>query len=513
MRLTAIFRQINKRMVGISFLTVFFWGLLAHAYGFLHSSFIHDALNTLHVEENEKSWKFAIGRFGANIYRDTVRGEWVIPWLIGILSLTFIAFSVWMVSERFAMNRMIDVLFLSGIMVVNGTITQLTANYIHDMDIDMLALLFACAAFYLGVEKKKNWLIGSFCICISLGLYQAYLSTTVSLYVIFFVYCLQKGETAKKCVQSILKACGQIICGGILYAICLFGVGQITHMDMFQTNSYNSLNKIFFWKRWMTSSLNWKGQLAELYLTIKRASKSWFLLFQKNQTFYTWILLLFILLVILLCWKLIYRLNCTERKLAFLLILFLPIGLNIAFWLSGTTHSLMQYAYIFVLLLVYILIRYYRQQGGAVQLEIVFGLFMVLFLWKNVVSTNSLYLQKDLQDKARLSYMTRVLARLESEPGFAEKAEYIAVLGSSEGLSSAVDDYTMYQDGEQFFEFDTFRAYCKYVLNYNVDYCDYKTLINLQEIPEIKNLQSYPAEDCVIEMDNIYIIKVGKIAD
>ena len=83
------------------FLSTLLWGIMAHAYGFLHASFAYDALNAVYVEQSEKLWKIAIGRIFVNLYRNLVRGGWAMPWLIGILSLLFIAIAAILVADIF----------------------------------------------------------------------------------------------------------------------------------------------------------------------------------------------------------------------------------------------------------------------------------------------------------------------------------------------------------------------------------------------------------------------------
>lgn len=119
-----------RNKTATAFLLTFFWGMIAHSYGLLHSSFIHDGLNAVYIEESERLWKMAIGRIFVNLYRDFVRGNWAVPWLIGIISLVFIAISVRLIVEMFDIETLLGFSFLSGNMVVNKTVTSLAATYI-----------------------------------------------------------------------------------------------------------------------------------------------------------------------------------------------------------------------------------------------------------------------------------------------------------------------------------------------------------------------------------------------
>lgn len=203
-----VYQNAKRRLIqkvyhrtGAFFLYTFFWGLLAHAYGFLHTSFSHDGLNAIYIEESESLWKMAIGRSFVDFYRYSVRGKWEVPWLIGIISLAFIAVAAKVVGELFEIDTRFGILFLSGIMVVNHTVTNLTANYIFEMDIDLLAMLLAVLAVYCWRKNGRWWLLGILCICISLGLYQAYLSVTICLILLILLKQILNGYDVGTCFK------------------------------------------------------------------------------------------------------------------------------------------------------------------------------------------------------------------------------------------------------------------------------------------------------------------------
>lgn len=129
------------------------------------------------------------------------------------------------------------------------------------------------------------------------------------------------------------------------------------------------------------------------------------------------------------------------------------------------------------------------------------------------VNSNELYLKRELQDKARLSYMTRVIYRLESESGFLENAKCMAIIGTSQQMGSSlpVASYK-YEDGRRYYQNDTFRAYCNYILDYGIHYCDADEVIELTDNPVVQKLSPYPEEECVAVVDGVYVIKVADIA-
>lgn len=195
----------------------------------------------------------------------------------------------------------------------------------------------------------------------------------------------------------------------------------------------------------------------------------------------------------------------------------LPISMNIAYLLSGVTHALMEYSWLSCILLAFVLGRFvYRKSGVAsaskVKTSVSCIAIIVLFvcIWNGVVNCNQLYLQRELQDNARLSYITRVLERLEDEDGFATNAKEIAIIGTSHGMRSGIaSEYYMLGNEKVYYKYDTFMAYCAHVLDYDIPYCSTEKIYELSRDTTVEGLEAYPAKNCVAEIDGTYVIRVS----
>lgn len=223
------------------FISTFMWGLIAHAYGMLHSSFLHDGLNAIYIDETEEQWKVAVGRVFVNVFR-SYRGKWELPWLIGIVSLLFITISVYLLTGIFSIDSIAEIVTVSGIMVFNPTVRNLVATFIYEMDIDMFGLLVAVAAVFFLTRKGKLWICGIPCITISLGLYQAYLSVAVTLATIYIIDRIINDTRWDECWLLVKRTFLQVVCGGVAYYVVLKLVSLINGIDGMKTGSYNGLN-------------------------------------------------------------------------------------------------------------------------------------------------------------------------------------------------------------------------------------------------------------------------------
>lgn len=145
----------NQAQFRQSLLFTFLWGLAAHGYMFLSSSFSHDSLNEFLFEDWVSARKITAGRIFVPVVT-FLRGRITAPWLIGLIGLTCIGIAVYFVTRIFDMESKWMICLTSGIFTVNLTVIALTATYIHDFDSDCLALLFAVMAVFLWKSSEKH---------------------------------------------------------------------------------------------------------------------------------------------------------------------------------------------------------------------------------------------------------------------------------------------------------------------------------------------------------------------
>ena len=98
-----------KKQLFYALLFTFFWGILAHGYCFMHSSFSHDSLNAFNASyPNEflgaatsNQWKVQLGWFGVPIYRDIFQSNLTLPWMMGMRGLFWIGLAVFCITRLF----------------------------------------------------------------------------------------------------------------------------------------------------------------------------------------------------------------------------------------------------------------------------------------------------------------------------------------------------------------------------------------------------------------------------
>ena len=239
----ADFFERNRNGMFLCVIATFAWGLVTHAYIFLHSSFSHDSLNEFNAAVFGNAWRIQLGRIFVPAYRLLVREAITLPWLIGVLSLLYISAAVFLTVKLFGIRPRLLTALIAGVYTANITVTATAATYIHDLDCNMLALALAVLAVYLWKRFHKGFLYGILPLCVSMGLYQSYLSVAITLVILYLVLQLLDGHPFAEVFGKGLKSLGMIVGAGVLYYLAIQLVCRITGL-LLVSGPYNSMDSI-----------------------------------------------------------------------------------------------------------------------------------------------------------------------------------------------------------------------------------------------------------------------------
>ncbi len=507
----------NRKTILLCVISTFIWGLIAHAYIFLNNSFSHDSLNEFNAAIFGNELKIQTGRVFVPIYRIITRGSITLPWLIGILSLFYISISVFLVIKLFKIQSKAFTILISGIFTVNITVIALAATYVHDLDCNMLSLLFSVLAVYLWEKYDKGYLFGVISVCISLGLYQSYISTTITLILLFLIMKLMNCEDFYSVFKKGLKAIVMLIFGGILYFIAIKIICFLTNISLLSGN-YNSLDTIFH----MTiPEILYAGIYGYIYTCYQILS----VVSLYSNAFIVVIHLSMIIIagIIILLRVFQKEIHIKEKILTLFLIALLPVGMNICFVLmGGSSHDLMHYAiwlvYLFILLIAWWTVEYYdalKVNQRKRICSVLVGLVVVI-LWSNVQVANAAYLKKDIEQDANLSYFTRILYLMESYDGYITGETPVVFVGKPSTLLNEVpgfesvygitgsSDYYVLPVSERSY----YQAYFSYILLNSAVMADTDTWEMMQYNYEVYTMSSYPYDNCIKMIDGVLVVKL-----
>ena len=194
-------------------ITTLITGLINYIYLLTHNCLSHDGLfyGPIHVSGN---WEFDLGR-PLLIIIDKLRGGLVAPSIIFSIGIICICITLILIKRIFKIEKRIPLLLITIMLVTFPTIAD-TALYIFCFDSYCLAMLLSTLAVYMIIKKKYIFAIIS--IASSLALYQAYISMTITLLIIYYINETIEGNfNIKEFIKNMLI----ILIGMITYYISL----------------------------------------------------------------------------------------------------------------------------------------------------------------------------------------------------------------------------------------------------------------------------------------------------
>lgn len=214
-------------------ITALITGIINYIYLLTHNCLSHDGLfyGPVHVSGN---WEFDLGRPLLTVI-DKLRGGLVAPNIIFSIGIICICITLILIKRIFKINKKIPLLLITIMLVTFPTIAD-TALYIFCFDSYCIAMLLSTLAVYMIIKKKYIFAIIS--IASSLALYQAYISMTVTLLIIYYI-----NETIdnKLDIKEFIKNILIIFVGMIIYYLCLKIGMKIFHRTLADYKGANEL--------------------------------------------------------------------------------------------------------------------------------------------------------------------------------------------------------------------------------------------------------------------------------
>lgn len=179
----------------IAFIGTFLISLLIHFYKFTNTLPNHDSLYNYYSDQNvlgSGRWALSIA-CGMTSYFD-------LPWVIGVFSCVFVALTVVVIVALLKVENPVLIVLIGGLLAASPATTE-TFFFLFTADGYMIAMFLAALAVYLsriGENRVLCWLLSGVCICVSCGIYQAYVSFALILAICYFMYELFQNNHEKK---------------------------------------------------------------------------------------------------------------------------------------------------------------------------------------------------------------------------------------------------------------------------------------------------------------------------
>ncbi len=498
-------------------LSLCFW-LFAHGYRFFNNYYTHDAL--MEIFQDDIFFQRSLGRFLQPVFI-ILRGSVCAPWLIGIISLAFLALSAFFVIELLELNNIFFIVSVVGLMVCNNIFTVANVAFLPWVDIFAASLFFSVLAVcFANKDTLKGYFAGGFFLFLSLGLYQAYAGVTLMLILIMLLKELRNGKDVKSTVVKGLKNCGMLVTSGALYWGMYRLVCIIHHVEL--SGSYNSLENFTAFENISIIDLilgTYKHFFVSLFNTATYVST--YIAGIKISYAYSRMLFIVTLLLMALGIVCMVLINVKRKSsvaavcLQIFGIIMLPLMADFIYIAAkGMVHSLMVFSFLLTYIMIIglvdeTLLLYEVSPKINRYVSVTAFVLMIAMVWNNIVVSNQAYYKIDLQMEAFESFTTRLVGDIERQDDYEfgktpvcfvgefEKSEYI-------GEVPYIREITMQGVGKTPITYmDTFYSYLTNVQNININIVKYDG----DKSYEIDKMPIYPTNGSIKSLDGILYVK------
>jgi hypothetical protein len=499
----------NKKYIITIFAITFIWGIVAYGYMFFNNNFTHDSFMESIATQEVINWKMSLGRIFYAPYIYLARGTLILPWLIGIISLIFLSIASILVLKMFKIkddNYWLNIL-VPGILTVNNTVIALCGSYLQDMDVDMFAMLMSVLAVYLWKNSKKGYLYGIIPLLLSIGLYQSYISVSLSLIIFLSIIELLKGNKYQEVLKRGLKAIAMFLITGIIY-LCLLKLMPIIFNTNLISGGYNSIDSIL--------NMSFVDIVKETGFTYLSSIKNFLLpVTVYNNVF---VIMINIILVLSAGYVIINKIfteniNNTSKLMIILLILLLPLAMNICRVLTnGMSHSLMIYA----LWLIYLFILLILNDENCHKLKMLCIILTTIICIGNIRLANAVFMVKDIAKEQTENYLNRVLHDIENHEYYIYGETKVVIIGipnmKTEFHNSTDQIRRLVGNTNDFViptgEASRYKLYFSRVLHSNVNVIE-NQINDIYILDQIENMPIYPEKNSIQYFYDVLIVKLG----
>ena len=506
----------RRERIGIVMASTFIFMLIANGYSWVEFYPIHDGV--MHFLDDDNSRFTSLGRFLTPVY-NSIRGNGSLPLLTGLLSVLFSGISTCVVTAFLRQYTRLELVLTSALLSANLFMLEINTSQSYFRDVFLCALMFGCLGAYHVLRGRKGFWLSVLMFFVSFGIYPAFITFVVCLFVSYLCLEMIGGEKGvKQLGREAARFLLSLFVAGVLYLIvarvvvAIYGVQPSveTNTSMFMLGS----QQVEFYI----------GRLVEHYVRFF-ASFGYFFKYER------WAISLSTVLLAALALGLV-SLSCIKTKRLFPLVLFagwllvFPIAAKLVNILSTNNSFRVSYAQFLLgpLLVsaIFTACRRLRRDGvGSItaynRLGVATAIACAFIFYGNARFTNRAFMvQRILHDRMMfhtgqvvrdLEEMKRdgtvkvddkkvaVVGRfnLESSPFALRKMKVLSGFGGDTGVSypmvfgSVVRRWGYYYDWEW----------------------DHEVLRKTLGMAEIKQMPCYPYPGYIREVDGYLVIRLG----
>ncbi|MCI7639696.1 MAG: glucosyltransferase domain-containing protein [Clostridiales bacterium] len=361
-----------------------------------------------------------------------------LPWIIGVLSVLFLALTAVLIAEIFEMKNPCLIILSSSLLVSFPAVTE-TMFFEFTADGYMLAMLLGTIAVYLtrmsGGFHWKNGVAAAVCICLTCAIYQAYVSFAFILAVCYFMYELLKNRQSRETYWKWIGCqAGVFLTGLVLYFVIWQLIMKLSGISPASYEGINAMGGI---------------HAGTLLAAAKQSLISfiWFFLDRNPMRYgfsvYSVLGILFATALVVVCAAAFHRSGLGKRPMEALLfllcVLVIPFGCYLCYFISpGVEYYTRMLQAIAIL---YLLLGVLSEQWGSRVCKNLVMLLLSGIIFYNSVTANVCYAYLNHCHEQSLATATELSTRIHLEDD--GTARNVAFFGSIGGNWTITEEETM----------------------------------------------------------------------
>ena len=440
-----------------------------------------------------------------------------LPLFHGILSIFFIALSTFILIQVFHIENVFLQNVLCGLLVTYPVVTG-TFGFMFTAPYYFLAFFLAVFSVYF--ESLRNntlsFAVSSVCICLSLGIYQAYFPVSVSCFALLIVVGIidDRFDSVKAITLQGTRYILICVCGLVEYYIIWKLALKLFDISV---NDYQGFSSI---------GASGIGNYVE---GIRDAYRIFFLISKDNKcnlfpmrgaSFLEWAIIIISVGISLIFIIRKIRKDIFKGLLLACLIGLLPLCFNLICLISAVTpdsivHTLMLYANSMLYVYCTWILQYISRNKTDLFYKVyrVSTVLMSLLVIMNVYFANACYLKAEIYQKQTMSEMTVLVTRIKSVEKYKDEMPVSFVL--TDNIDSTRTDNQAFSD-INIVPFDTVQI-DQYIIQRNMlnylsvwcgfspEYADSKYFENMKEVQE---MPCYPDDGSIKIIENTVVVKM-----
>ena len=487
-------------------------GLATHFYALTNTMHNYDDII---VQPGGIGSGMALGRWLLEIYGVVLRflgWDYNLTWFNGVVFLLLLALSAGILCRVLEVkSRPLAALMGMLFAVFPASVSSLEFRYTSVLY--GVGILFAVGACWALGQKRRGWLMAAGLICLSLGVYQAYLPMTIGIIVLSLLRRCLMGEEPKGLIGEGLKACGTILLGLVAYFVILKVLLRLTGVEMRTYQGISTMGALSLRRmpqlivRAFTECLTFAGKnrwnLADSrmirlsYLALGALSLCLLvvLLRRRERTALSWVLAVFLLLVF-------------------------PVAVNFIVVMSPDAHiyTLMQYAFVLVGCVPLVLLdclgaEELGKYGKLLRRGVC--LFAGLLVFGYVYSANLNYTANYYYTRQTENYMNSLMTQVRMAEGFTPDKSWAFIGNISDPMLSGVWSGVRTNGGiakpgslvNAYSRTEWFDVY----LACHVEVEDPEVAAALAQTEEVKAMPCWPSEGSIRVIGDTVVIKCQNV--